>query len=99
MEAPQACHPERRNGIGIAKFIWRSKGSLSPALLRPLARLLRHRLTRVLWILSRLRKVRVRTLHTRVLIAMPKLFFQANIAVVMMLFDFDRAFGTVRIIR
>jgi hypothetical protein len=80
------------------RISYRVEGSLPSDLLGPLARLLRRRLTRVLGISPRLWKIRIGTFHQRVLIAMPKLFFQTNIAVVIMIFGFDRAFRPVGIV-
>jgi hypothetical protein len=59
--------------------------------------LLRHRLARVLWILARLREICIRAFYARILIAMSELFFQPDVAVVVMLFNFDRAFRAIRI--
>jgi hypothetical protein len=51
----------------------------------------------VLWILARLREIGIRAFYARILIAMSELFFQADVAVVLMLFNFDRAFRAIRI--
>jgi hypothetical protein len=50
------------------------------------------------WILPRFRKIGVRSLDQRVLVAMPKLLREPKISVVMMFIDFDRAFGTIGIV-
>jgi hypothetical protein len=49
-------------------------------------------------IISWFREIRIGVFYARVLIAMSQLFFEPNVAVVIVLFWFDRAFRPVRIV-
>jgi hypothetical protein len=74
------------------------EGSLEPILLGLPGLFFFGRLTGVFRIFPRLWKIRIRTLYTRVLITMTKLLFQADVAVMMMLFNLNRALCAVRVI-
>ncbi len=52
----------------------------------------------MLGIITRFRKISICIFQTRVLVAMSELFFQPDIAVVVMFIAFNRTLGAIRII-
>ena len=52
----------------------------------------------MLWILARLREIRVRAFDQRILIAVPELLFQSEVSIVTMLLVVDCAFSGVGIV-